>query len=300
MRAGAVFPQLEIGTDAGAIRAFAQAVEELGLAHVLAYDHVLGADVARDDPRMASWPAAHYTHRDAFHEPLVLFAYLAGVTRTLELATGILVLPQRQTALVAKQVAELDLVSDGRVRLGVGIGWNHLEYEALGVPFARRGAQLEEQIAVLRALWSDPVVERDGAFHALPRVGIEPRPSRPIPLWMGGRTARAMRRAARLADGWVAPAGTAAALDEGWIDQLRAALRDAGREGEPFGIDGRVELRGRSDDEIAAEVERWRALGATHLSGFTMAPPDRRDERLGVDEHLALLARFAAVTRELV
>ncbi len=186
MRTGVVFPQTEIGADRGAVRAYAQRVEELGFDHLLAYDHVLGAD-----------PSAHpdwsgpYTHRDTFHEPFVLFGFLAGIC-SLELVTGVIVLPQRQTALVAKQAAEVDLLTGGRLRLGIGIGWNAVEYEALGEDFRTRGRRIEEQIEVLRALWTEPVVNIRGEAHQVTGAGIAPLPlQRPIPIWLGAQSAPA-------------------------------------------------------------------------------------------------------------
>ncbi len=189
MRVGVVFPQTEIGADVGAVRAYAQRVEELGYRHVLAYDHVLGAD-----------PAVHrgwqgpYDVTTTFHEPFVLFGYLAGIT-SLELVTGIIILPQRQTALVAKQAAEVDLLTRGRFRLGVGLGWNAVEYEALGQDFATRGRRIEEQVDLLRRLWTEPTVTFHGRFDEVTGAGLAPLPvQRPIPVWFGGQSDPAYRR----------------------------------------------------------------------------------------------------------
>ena len=182
MRVGVVFPQTEIGADRGGVRAYAEAAEELGYAHLAAYDHVLGAD-----------PAGHpgfsgpYTHRTMFHEVLVLLGFLAGVTRDLELVTSVVIAPQRQTALLAKQAAEVDVLSGGRLRLGLGLGWNDVEYEALGVPFRRRGRRMEEQIGLMRRLWREPVVSFEGEFHRVTAAGLNPLPERrSIPIWIGG------------------------------------------------------------------------------------------------------------------
>jgi len=189
VRLGAVFPQTEIGDDPAAIRDWAQAVEGLGYRHVLAYDHVLGAGV---DTR-PGW--AGYTSEEAFHEIFVLFGFLAAVTSTVELVTGVLVLPQRQTALVAKQAAEIDVLSGGRLRLGVGVGWNRVEYEALGESFTDRGARIEEQVALLRRLWADPLITYSGRWHHVDNAGIRPRPVRgTIPIWFGGNAEAALRR----------------------------------------------------------------------------------------------------------
>ncbi|HEY9325316.1 MAG TPA: LLM class F420-dependent oxidoreductase, partial [Candidatus Limnocylindria bacterium] len=182
MRVGAVFPQLEIGTDPDAIAKYARTVEDLGYDHLVIFDHVLGADANRP----GGWTGA-YDHRSMFHEPFVLYGYLAAVTSRLRLATAVLVLGQRQTALVAKQAAEVDVLSRGRLTLGVGIGWNAVEYEALGESFTNRGRRIEEQIAVLRALWTQEVVDFKGRWHRIDRAGIDPLPvQRPIPIWMGG------------------------------------------------------------------------------------------------------------------
>ncbi|MDE2969186.1 MAG: LLM class F420-dependent oxidoreductase, partial [Chloroflexota bacterium] len=182
MKLGVIFPQTEIGNDPGAIREFVQAAEELGYEHILAYDHVLGADPAKHP----NWGGA-YTMDSAFHEPFVLFGYLASVTSTIKLTTGIIILPQRQTALVAKQAAEVDVLSNGRLRLGVGLGWNRVEYEALGQDFHNRGRRVEEQIALMRRLWTEESVDFDGKWHTVDGAGINPMPvQRPIPIWMGG------------------------------------------------------------------------------------------------------------------
>src|SRR5579885_1964305 len=198
MRIGVVFPQTEIGSDPGVVREYAQAAEGMGYSHLLAYDHVLGADTAT----RPGWRGP-YTSETQFHEPFVLFGYLAGLTRTLELVTGIIILPQRQTALVATQAAEVDVLSGGRLRLGVGIGWNQVEYEGLNERFSNRGARLEEQIEVLRALWSETSITYTGRWHTIDHAGINPLPvQRPIPIWIGATADAALRRAARLADGW--------------------------------------------------------------------------------------------------
>src|SRR3984957_11348408 len=180
MTTGVVFPQTEIGADAGAVRAYAQRVEELGFTHLLAYDHVVGADPAVHE----GWDGP-YDVTTTFHEPLVLFGYLAALT-SLELVTGIIILPQRQTALVAKQAAEVDLLTGGRLRLGVGLGWNAVEYEALGQEFGNRGRRVEEQVALLRRLWTEPSVTFEGDFERVTGAGLAPLPvQRPIPVWFG-------------------------------------------------------------------------------------------------------------------
>lgn len=205
-----VFPTQEIPPDPGAVRAFAQAAEELGYRRLIAYDHVLGAVQAGRVPALA----AGYDETTPFHEPLTLLAFVAGTTRTIELATGVLVLPQRQTALVAKQVVEVDHLSAGRLVLGVGLGWNHVEYESLGARFADRAVRLEEQVEVLRLLWGEGIVDYTGKYHRLDRVAIAPAASRAIPIWMGGSSDKALRRAARMADGFMFSHSKAQSADQ--------------------------------------------------------------------------------------
>ena len=201
MRLGAVFPTSDIGSDPGAVRDFAQGVEALGLTRLVTYDHVLGAEHADREPKL--W--GPYTERDAFHEPFVLFGYLAACTRTIELEVGVLVLPQRQTALVAKQAAEVAVLSGGRLRLGIGTGWNWVEYDSLGTEFGTRGARMTEQVEVLRRLWAEPVVTFEGRFHRIERAGILPRPAQTIPIWFGGSAEAQLKRAARLLEAYSRP-----------------------------------------------------------------------------------------------
>jgi probable F420-dependent oxidoreductase len=272
MRVGVIFPQTEIGTDPVAIRDFAQAAEAMGYDHLVAYDHVLGAEVTS----RPGWLG--YTLGDMFHEPFVLFGYLAGVTRRIELATGILILPQRQTALVAKQAAELDVLSGGRLRLGVGVGWNSVEYEALGEDFHTRGARMAEQVRLLRALWTQPSVTFRGRWHTVTAAGLNPMPvQRPIPIWMGGESDAVIRRVARLADGWLPGGGLQnertrhpATTREAQLERLRAHLSAAGRDPKTMGLEGRVSIARGGLDDWRAEVEQWRGLGATHVSVSTM------------------------------
>ncbi len=272
MKVGAVFPQTEIGTSAADIAAFARAAEDMGYDHVVAYDHVLGVI-----PRSADWKG--YTYKDTFHEPLVLFGYLAAITRRLELATGILVLPQRQTALVAKQAAEVDVLSGGRLRLGVGVGWNSAEFEAVGEDFHSRGARIEEQVAVLRALWTQDVVTFEGRWHRIVEAGLNPLPvQRPIPVWMGGESDTVLRRAARMADGWMAggtlrtPTSRLPGTPGGYpamVGRLREYARQAGRNPAAIGLERRISASDAPQEWVRAASE-WRDLGGTHLSVNTM------------------------------
>ncbi|HLW03490.1 MAG TPA: LLM class F420-dependent oxidoreductase [Ktedonobacterales bacterium] len=268
MRIGAVFPQTEIGSDPVAIRDYAQAVEAMGYTHILVYDHVVGASTAtRPDWR------GPYTSDTTFQEPFVLFGYLAGLTSRVELTTGVIILPQRQTSLVAKQTAEIDVLSGGRLRLGVGIGWNPVEFEALNEDFHNRGARIEEQVAVLRALWTEPVVTFQGRWHHIDAAGIKPLPvQQPIPVWFGGSpTEPILRRIARLADGWMPQMPDPRKEDvRQALDQLRAYTREAGRSAEAMGIEARLPIGQVSRDLWATYADTWRSLGATHLGFNTM------------------------------
>lgn len=283
MRIGVVFPQTELGGDGGAVRAYGQRVEELGFTHILAYDHVVGADPAvhRD------WTGPYDVHT-TFHEPLVMFGFLAAITTSLELVTGVIILPQRQTALVAKQAAEVDLLSTGRLRLGVGIGWNAVEYEALGENFGNRGNRSAEQIAVLRRLWTEPSVTVEGRYHRITGAGLAPMPvQRPIPLWIGSASDAGYRRAGRLADGWFPMMSPGPALDHARAVVAEAA-QAAGRDPAAIGMEGRVTWRG-DDDAAVRQVRAWADAGASHLSINTMAAG-----LATVDEHLEVLARLSA------
>jgi probable F420-dependent oxidoreductase len=280
---GVVFPQVEIGADPGAIRDYAQAVEAMGYAHILVFDHVLGAN----PDRPGGWKGP-YTYRHSFHEPFVLFGFLAAATHRVELVTGILILPQRQTALVAKQAAAVDVLSAGRLRLGVGVGWNAVEFEALGERFTNRGARIEEQIAVLRALWARDLVTIEGQWHRVTDAGLNPLPPRPtIPIWMGGESEPVVRRVARLADGWMPhfrPGPEAQAI----VDRLHGLIREAGRDPSAFGIEGRMTLAQVPPEQRMAELAAWRAMrGITHLCVHTVG--------LGLKtpaEHVQALERF--------
>jgi probable F420-dependent oxidoreductase len=265
MRYGVVFPQIEFGNDLHAIRDYAQTAEALGYDYLLVYDHVLGAHPNRE--RKLTGP---YTHEHPFHEPMVFFGFLAAVTTRLQLTTGILILPQRQTALVAKQAAEIDVLSGGRLRLGVGLGWNHVEYEALGQDFNTRGRRIEEQVNVLRKLWTEPLVNYRGKDHVIDNAGISPMPiQRPIPIWFGGGAEPALKRAASLGDGWM-PAGRKPDDAKRLIEYLEKALAQAGRDRSAFGIDPWVSIQGLQKDEWRQRVEAWRQLGATHIAVDTM------------------------------
>src|SRR4051794_20202286 len=282
MQIGAVFPQTEIGPDAGAVRAYAVRVQELGFAHILAYDHVLGADPAVHSP----WRGP-YDISTTFHEPFVLFGYLAAVT-SLELVTGVIILPQRQTALVAKQAAEVDLLTGGRFRLGIGVGWNAVEYEALGKNFTDRGKREEEQMVLLRRLWTEPSVTFEGDYDTITGAGIAPMPiQRPIPLWLGGSSPAAYRRAGKLADGWFPQVVPGPKLEDARA-AVDAAAKEAGRDPASIGMEGRVTWGEGGLATVVDHVERWRAAGATHLTVNTMGAGFG-----SLDAHLDALAEVA-------
>ena len=281
MQIGVVYPQTELRGDPEAVRQIGTGVEHLGFDHLLAYEHVLGAVHGGRTPPLTG----PYTEHDPFHDPFVMFGYLAGLTQRINFATGVLVLPQRQTALVARQAADVDLLSGGRLRLGVGVGWNYVEYEALGQDFRARGARQEEQIGLLRRLFTEPVVDFSGRFDRVDRAALVPKPSRSIPIWLGGSSDAAFERAARLADGFIFFGGGARAIDA-W-KRLRDRVSGLGRMAEYFGGDY-VALPGGGVGGLAAEIDAWREAGGTHVSVVTLG--------LGLDSadaHLDYLASVA-------
>ncbi|MEM9711313.1 MAG: LLM class F420-dependent oxidoreductase [Actinomycetota bacterium] len=282
MRIGAVYPQIELDGDPGAVRAIGLATEELGFDHLLVYDHVAGAEHADREPKL--W--GPYTERDPFHDPFVLFAHVAALTERIELATGVLILPQRQTVLTARQAADVDLLSGGRLRLGVGVGWNHVEYTALGQGFGTRGARADEQIELLRRCWTEELVSFDGRFDTVERVAVVPRPGRQIPIWVGGFSEAAFRRGATLGDGFIFAGRLDACLDA-WT-RVQELLGEAGREVDGFGAD-LVTTGVRSVDEVAERAARWDDAGGTHLSVVTMG-----QDFTTADEHIAFLAEAKA------
>lgn len=293
MRIGVSFPTLEIGADSVAIRDFVQTAEGLGYTHLRILDHVLGAD-PRHHPEV---PVFYYTHASVIREPLTLMAYVAAITTTLELVSGIIILPQRQTALVAKQAAEVDVLSGGRLRLGVGVGWNPVEFEALGENFHNRGRRCEEQIEVLRRLWTEEVVHFEGQWHRISHAGINPLPiQRPIPLWIGSGAPQTpippdagMRRIARLADGWF----PLFPLDDAGLEaiaRVRHYTEEAGRDPATLGMEGRLGLAGTSPHEWVAQVKGWEEAGATHLAVGTSGGP-----LTSAREHIEAIQQFKAV-----
>jgi probable F420-dependent oxidoreductase len=299
IRIGAAFPATEISSDAGQVRAFVEAVGDLGFDHILALDHVLGAypPAHPEGPALQPLPGTSgweniYDYQTTFHEPFVLFGFVAALTE-LEMFTGVLVLPQRQTALVAKQAAQVDILSGGKLRLGVGIGWNNVEYDSLGQSFTNRGRRIEEQVRLLRELWTQEVVTFEGEYESVVGAAIAPLPvQRPIPVWMGsGYSGPALKRAGRIADGWMAQARPGPELEQA-LETLFDAATKAGRNPADLGIHGGLSV-GRPDQErIAKRAAQWKASGATHISLGTsnVGLPD-------VDAHIAALGRAIETVR---
>ena len=283
MQIGVTLPQTEIGGAVADLRTYAEGVEQLGYGHLVAYEHVVGADPAV----YTDW-SGPYDIDSTFHEPFVMLGYLAGITK-LELAPAVIILPQRQTALVAKQAAEVDLLTEGRFRLGIGLGWNEVEYEALGQDFSTRGRRMDEQVALLRRYWTERSITFEGEFDRVTGAGIAPLPlQRPIPLWFGGGSKPAFRRMGRLADGWLPMMTPGPELDEA-MATIAASAEAAGRDPQTIGMEGRITWGGDLD-QVKLEAEQWRALGATHVSINTMG-----SGLIGVDAHVEVLARVATV-----
>ena len=265
MRFGVVYPQTEFPADPVTIKEYAQTAEELGYKHILAYDHVLGAN----PDRPGGWRGP-YTHEHSFMEPFTLFSYLAGVTEEIEFATGVIVLPQRKTALVAKQTAMLDLLSGGRLRLGVGIGWNAVEYEGMGENFKTRGRRIEEQVELLKRLWSEELISYSGRWHQFSDVGINPRPKHSIPLWFGGHHENVLRRIARQGDGWM-PNYRKASDALPHLERLDQFLEKEGRSRKDLGLEVRIQYGDGNPDTWKQSLEEWKPLGITHVSLNTMS-----------------------------
>lgn len=287
MEFGAVFPHNEIGTDPGAIRAYAQGVEALGATHLLIYDHVLGADPNRP----GGWKGP-YDKDVAFHEPFTTFAFLAAVTERIEMATTVLILPQRQTALVAKQAAEVAILSKNRLRLGVGTGWNDIEYEALNENFTTRGRRQAEQVTLLRHLWNEDTFTFDGEYHKVTAAGINPRPTRPIPIWFGGSAPALLKRCATLGDGWIPLMGANDAA-RACIDSIREYREADGRSMQDFGIQAQAQFRGGNPERWRGHAEKWQELGATHLAIAT-----HNAEATTADGHVRRVREYLEAVRD--
>jgi len=285
MKIGVVFPQTEIGNNPQSIKDYAQAAEELGYSHILAYEHVLGANPAR----LAGW-SGPYTYQSAFHEPFSLFSFLAAVTEKIEFVTGILILPQRQTALVAKQSATLDILSKGRLRLGIGIGWNQVEYVSLNQDYHNRGKRVEEQVELLRLLWTQELVQFSGKWHEIPDAGINPLPiQKPIPIWFGGHADSVLRRTAHLGDGWM-PNYRQPQEAITSIEKIKKFMDEYNRPYSCMGIEARLHISEGQPDSWRLLAEEWQKIGATHLSINTMNAGLKTP-----DEHIQVLTTFAKI-----
>ncbi|HCY04897.1 MAG TPA: LLM class F420-dependent oxidoreductase [Gammaproteobacteria bacterium] len=281
MQIGAVFPHNEIGTDPGAIKAFAQGVESLGISHLLIYDHVLGADPDREGGFRGP-----YDKDVAFHEPFTTFAFIAAVTEKLEMITTVMILPQRQTVLAAKQAAEVALLSNNRFRLGVGVGWNEVEYVGLNETFTNRGRRQAEQVEVMRKLWSEDSLDYTGDYHRIDKASINPRPSQPIPVWFGGSAPALLDRVARLGDGWI-PLMGANDKAQACIDTIKATREAAGLSFDNFGIQAQAQYAGGSPERWQKHAQAWQDMGCTHIAIAThnAGPTD-------VDGHLSRIREY--------
>lgn len=304
MRVGVIFPQIDLGKEPQTVRDYCEAVEELGFDHITCFDQVVGLD-------MSKRPGLPYVHdyQDVFHEIFVLFGFMAAITKRIELATGVLVLPQRQTALVAKQAAEIDVLSEGRLRLGVGVGIKPDEFGALGESYHDRGKRSEEQMALMRELWKAPLIDFEGKWHRVKAGGLNPLPvQRPIPIWIGGHSERVINRIARLADGWM-PNFEPDDFGRQMIEKLHRDCDEIGRDPAEIGIEVTVNVLGRTPDQWLEDAENWRELGATHLSANTMREvwseekmmwsKDPRNALTSVDAHVEVLTQYRDVIRTL-
>ena len=286
MKIGVVFPQTEIEADPAAIQEYAQVAEAIGYQHILAYDHVLGAN----PDRPGGWRGP-YTYENPFLSPFLLYSFMAAITNRIRFVTGILILPQRETALVAKQAATLDVLSNGRFRLGVGVGWNPVEYTALNQDFHTRGKRIEEQIEVMRRLWAEPLVTYAGRWHEIPDAGINPRPvQQPIPIWMGGHADAVLRRIAHMADGWLPNYRTPEDARPS-LDKLRQYVQKEGRDWADIGIEARIYYKGGTPTSWSELARAWKAAGATHLTVNTMGAglPDAAAHMTAIREVAAVL-----------
>jgi probable F420-dependent oxidoreductase len=298
MSLAANMPLLDTGGEPGFVRDFAQAAEDLGYDGLALPDHVLGANIAN----RPDWGDRN-TSADFFHDPFVLFGFLAACTTTVEFSTQVMILPQRQTALVAKQAASLDVLSGGRFRFGIGSGWNPIEYEALGEDFKQRGRRLTEQVEVMRQLWAEPHVTFSGDHHEIDDAGINPLPTRgSIPLWFGGHEERMLRRIAKLADGWMmlAFAPDETALEA--FDNLRGYIREEGRDPADVGIEVWASVGDGDDEKLRADVQFWKDAGVTHitLNNWYNRPPHKRMVERTADAHIAAMQHYRELVADLL
>ncbi len=281
MEIGAVFPHNEIGTDPQAIKDYAQGVEELGVTHLLIYDHVLGAD--RDRPGGFEGP---YDKDVAFHEPFTTFAFIAAVTKKLDMITTVMILPQRQTVLVAKQAAELAILSNNRFKLGIGVGWNTVEYTGLNENFKNRGKRQEEQVELMRLLWENEVLEYKGDYHHIDKASINPRPSKSVPIWFGGGAPQLIERCADLGDGWIPLMGPNEAARK-TLAAIKEKRESKGLNWDNFGVQAQAQYAGGDAERWNKHAEKWRNLGASHLAIAT-----HNAEPTNVDGHLGRIKEY--------
>jgi probable F420-dependent oxidoreductase len=282
MKFGVIYPQMELKPDPALIRDYVQTVEDLGFSFVSCYEHILGGN--SDQP---GWDKP-FDYKTTFLEPLVLFSFMAGVSQKLGFLTRIIILPQRQTALVAKQAATLDIMCGGRLRLGAGIGWNEVEYIAQGEDYSNRSKRLEEQVIVLRELWTNSLVTFEGKWHTIPDAGINPLPvQRPIPIWLGGHSDQMLRRVARIGDGWL-PNDLSFEDTKVAIEKLRQYITEANRSIDNVGIDARMPFGDGKPETWIRELEDWGSLGTTHISFDTLGCGFET-----LEEHLRGLKNFA-------
>ena len=281
MEIGAVFPHNEIGTDPQAIKDYAQGVEELGVTHLLIYDHVLGAD--RDRPGGFEGP---YDKDVAFHEPFTTFAFIAAVTKNLDMITTVMILPQRQTVLVAKQAAELAILSNNRFKLGIGVGWNAVEYTGLNENFKNRGKRQEEQVELMRLLWESEVLEYKGDYHHIDKASINPRPSKSVPIWFGGGAPQLIERCADLGDGWIPLMGPNEAARK-TLAAIKAKRESKDLDWDNFGVQAQAQYAGGDAERWNKHAEKWRNLGASHLAIAT-----HNAEPTNVEGHLGRIKEY--------
>ena len=290
MKLGVALPIVDIGGEPDAMRDFAQAAEEIGFQGIAAPDHVLGVNVAS----RPEWTQGRARSTDLYHDPFVLFAFLAGCTRIADFSTQVLILPQRQTVLVAKQAACLEVLCGGRFRLGIGVGWNEVEFTGLNENFRNRGRRSEEQVELMRALWADPHVDFTGKWHRIENAGINPRPtSGKVPLWYGGHADVTLRRVVKWGDGWMPLAYAPGEEARAAIAKLGSYAEAAGRDPATIGIDTRVSAGG-DEAQWRADVRFWKSCGVTHLTlaNYYQSGHLQRIAGRSLADHIAAMTRY--------
>jgi len=298
MQLGASLPVADIGTGPVVLRDYAQAAEGLGFSHLVAPDHVLGANPTADHAGQRVG-----TTENAYHDPFVLFGFLAGCTQRIGFAAGVLILAQRQGVLVAKQAASLDVLCGGRFRLGIGVGWNEVEFTGLNENFHNRGRRSEEQVQVMQALWANPHVKFEGEFHRIDDAGINPRPaSGRVPIWFGGHAEATFRRAAKYGDGFMPlayPAGDAALAA---FEKLRRLAREAGRDPSEIGIEVWASPGIGGPDHWRREISFWKQAGVTHVTAHTTYASNhhKRIQGRSAADHLAAITRYREAVADLL